>query len=565
MCEGSPKNPILIPGMRAREPEPYTLRRPAIIKHAGSASLVIVEEYPTLSISQNDPEFRKCDNPRKRRHSDEAEGDKRPSKRRKIGALTEHSLTRVADSEVDRLEGESDHESGPLILATIPTLEEPVSYGNTESVSLEPPSQVGIHKHVDQEKRKRSDESEDKSSENCTSKKRKVQDLLGFSPVYIGEVSSDTPADVHLDIALEHSQRRDHRPHASSASIRDRPHFDNPQDRNTQCILASDSGEYVRNLPANDGDKLPRNCDLTPKYRIPKDHKWILSSLACGGFGSAYTTSLPFSKRQAVMKVVNLQKLPDDQTWMPKAEIESLKRIQRKPHKFLVQQPNYIDEADCIWWCQENACVYMLFAQGLNHLHTLGLIHRDLKPENIFVDQEGHSRIGDFGTAVVFPGRVSIVGRNMNSYISGRVTPPFCAPEVSLPVQIHSDPDHEKGYIFNETIDFWSLGMSIYNLSFGDHNQQYDLTSRGSYEDMHKEMQAKMWEHCPLDVQEFICRCCEFYSCNRMNGSRVYKLDLLFPITLDGSMYLRILLSSTEKDDTLHKGRGQVIFSDGDG
>lgn len=98
--------------------------------------------------------------------------------------------------------------------------------------------------------------------------------------------------------------------------------------------------------------------------------------------------------------------------------------------------------------------------QGLIHLHSLGIIHRDIKPENIFIDNEGHCRIGDFGTALVTTR--PITGQYMRSKVPGTITFPFYAPEMAFEVQLYpnSDSDQRTGYLFNETADFWSLGIS---------------------------------------------------------------------------------------------------------
>lgn len=86
---------------------------------------------------------------------------------------------------------------------------------------------------------------------------------------------------------------------------------------------------------------------------------------------------------------------------------------------------------------------------ALGYLHSKGIIYRDLKPENILLDSKGHLKLGDFGLAKSqinhpFQGAKSRVG-----------TPEYMAPEVI----------RKQGHGF--TVDYWGLGMVIYEMMTG--------------------------------------------------------------------------------------------------
>lgn len=90
-------------------------------------------------------------------------------------------------------------------------------------------------------------------------------------------------------------------------------------------------------------------------------------------------------------------------------------------------------------------------AEGLKHLHNVGVVHRDLKPENLLYEtKEDNSRIKitDFGLA-------KYRTENLDLMTSCCGTPGYVAPEVL------------KHQAYDEKCDLWSLGVILYILLCG--------------------------------------------------------------------------------------------------
>ncbi|XP_057679256.1 cGMP-dependent protein kinase 1 [Corythoichthys intestinalis] len=89
------------------------------------------------------------------------------------------------------------------------------------------------------------------------------------------------------------------------------------------------------------------------------------------------------------------------------------------------------------------ACVVEAYA----YLHKKSIMYRDLKPENLMLDVRGYVKLVDFGFA-----RELVRGEKTYSFVG---TPEYMAPEIIK----------NQGHDF--AVDFWSLGILIYELLVG--------------------------------------------------------------------------------------------------
>lgn len=82
---------------------------------------------------------------------------------------------------------------------------------------------------------------------------------------------------------------------------------------------------------------------------------------------------------------------------------------------------------------------------AIEYLHDRSIVYRDLKPENLLIDPQGYLKVVDFGFAKVVEDRTyTLCG-----------TPEYLAPELVL----------GKGH--NKGVDYWALGILIYELVVG--------------------------------------------------------------------------------------------------
>ncbi|KAI8881359.1 Pkinase-domain-containing protein [Backusella circina FSU 941] len=243
------------------------------------------------------------------------------------------------------------------------------------------------------------------------------------------------------------------------------------EDSNPPSNYNSDTDEprpRKRDPIARKKHKVELNQDFiaTTKRSVARDDFQTLCVLGRGAFGKVYLVKHEKTKELYAMKVLKKASLVvhGRQAQQAKTERQILEEVR---HPFIVklcyafQTPTELHmildfavggelfrHLDHEGMFSEPMAVFYAaeLVLALEHLHSLGIVYRDLKPENCLLDAAGHVVLTDFGLS-----KVPVDGKT--NTICG--TAEYMAPEILM------------GLEYDNTVDWWSLGILIYDMMTG--------------------------------------------------------------------------------------------------
>lgn len=117
-------------------------------------------------------------------------------------------------------------------------------------------------------------------------------------------------------------------------------------------------------------------------------------------------------------------------------------------HYHLSRQSYFSEDTIRFWFAE--------LASAVKYLHLKRVVHRDIKPHNILMDDKGHVHLADFNIATHLHAHRPLTSNSGTGY--------YIAPEVY------------RGGGYNEAVDWWSLGVTLYECIYQKRPFEYETT-----------------------------------------------------------------------------------------
>lgn len=273
-----------------------------------------------------------------------------------------------------------------------------------------------------------------------------------------------------------------------------------------ESIHRSNSPEMEWKAYINSESKNLRKRRLKPKN---KDFE-IITQIGQGGYGQVYLSRKKDSKEICALKVISksmIVKMNETEHLLTEREILAASRsdwLVKLLYSFQDAESVYLgmeyvaggDFRTLLSNCRTLAPVHTRFYlaemfSALNDLHKTGFIHRDLKPENFLIDNKGHLKLTDFGLAcgTIADERIQSMKLRLDKFDAAVATNSMNTINRSLHERrqiyqrlresdlnysksVVGSPDYMaidivKGYAYDKTVDYWSLGCMLFECLCG--------------------------------------------------------------------------------------------------